>query len=148
MAKRGSIAKSLDWTERSGAAITSIQSFDVMNEDENVETRLGDARVNSHFAGQINRALSVTITDLDEITNLSVGDIVTSLVLTVAGTRDSGGTAANDFTYTMSRAVVESIGNVTKENGAFDPLTVQVTFRLSRAADAVADPTAVWAEVT
>jgi hypothetical protein len=149
MANYGGYAKSVAFNNGSVRTISSIKSYEVEPlGSEPVAFRDGTSRIEGHYQGSQTGSVQVEITDVDWLKSsggLKKGDVVTAVVLTIAGAIDSAGSASNaDLTVTMSRAVIEEIGPLGKDSEDGTPATVSIRFRLSAAAGAAA-PTMVIA---
>jgi len=131
--------------EGSPRTTSSIQSYTVTPQTQEVEEFLtGADRVNSHYQGVISASLEVETSDLETIFDLSRGTVCTSVSLTIEAAYDSGGTAqnSNNLTYTLSRAIIDSVGDFGRDNSARGPVTGSITFLLSHDVTSDDDPEA------
>jgi hypothetical protein len=129
--------------------LVSIQSFTFSDSEELSEFLDGLARVNSHYKAVRSSSIQIETADVGMAQKLEFGSAFTNLELTVESAVESTGTGTNNnFKITLGRAVLSERSELSHGNENSAPSTVTLTFQLSRAASASADPTVTKAAVS
>jgi len=139
---------SLSWTAAAptvpagvSSPIVDIQSISFNDNEEFSEFLDGLARVNSHYKATRESSITVETSDMNVAQILPLGTAFTNVTLTVEGAVESTGVAVNgNFTIKLDRAVLTERSTLDHDNADSAPSTVELTFTLSRAASASADP--------
>lgn len=141
--------KSLAWTAVGGQTptpaagpLSNIQKYGFSRNKELKEFLKGLARVQTRYSSTKTAAITVDSPDVDVLCDLEVGQKFTSVILTLQGAIDAGGTAiGGDVTVTLSHAVITAIGDLEHSNEDDTPAVQSVTFTLDRHDGESSDPT-------
>lgn len=106
-------------------------------------TMEGTSAIATHYQGEKTAYIEVTTFDFANIVGLDEGDRCTAVTLEFEAAVDSGGTAQTTkvFKGILSHAVIETLGDASKDNANKAPTPQTIRFLLSRAPGSDTDPT-------
>ncbi len=145
-------AISLKTTPDGGTQTTlgKIMGYGFKDETEAVAFLSGNARVRGHYQGPVDGYIRVRTTDGSVLANAGFKrwSKHTAVELLLEAAIDTGGAKQGDqFKSTLSKAVIEDIAEVANENENDAPVSIEITFRLSRFPGDTADPTQTFEAV-
>lgn len=142
-------ATQLAYNDGTSKTIDQIQSYSFSQSQEMAQFTKGTARVATHFAGMKTGSITIETADIAKWSGFTVGQKLTSVVLTIESATDAGGTATGGaIEITFPNAVVSEIGDLSASNENSAPAVASVTFTLDRLASASSDPAITIAEDT
>ena len=112
--------------------ITRISGCDYGPEVTLEQFKQGNANTPSHWQGDKAGYIEITTSDIGKRPDFFIGQRFTNVVLTLESARTSAGNAVgDDYTVTLNRAVLTTVGNISRDNANKVPSVYTLRFELS-----------------